>query len=113
DLHGGLLLFARRARPDRLEAGLLTSGWASPTGAPSALDEAALTRTFPGLPVLAQWHFSGSLPGHSGATVPDLHRLPSFRLGRNAFPPRTTGRLPIRLARIVRPSQCVEGTGAG
>src|SRR6266540_3852552 len=70
--------FARRARPNRLGVGLLTSGWGS------LVASAALPRTFPGL--AAQWHHSGSLPGHSGATAPVSHRLPSW--GLSGVPPR-------------------------
>src|SRR5438034_4775078 len=70
--------FARRARPNRLGVGLLTSGWGS------LIASASLPRPFPGL--TAQWHNSGSLPGHSGATAPVSHRLPSWGLG--GVPPR-------------------------
>ena len=57
--------FTRRRRSSRARAGLLTPG-------------SSLPRPFPGpSDGLAQWFVSGSLPGHSGATVPDSHRLPS------------------------------------
>src|SRR5581483_4999448 len=57
-------------------AGLLTSG-------------SSLSRPFPGFsPVVP----SGSLPGHSGATVPDSHRLPSSRASPAPTPAGTTGR---------------------
>ena len=56
------------------EAGLLTPG-------------SSLPRAFPGR--MSQWRTSGSLPGHSGATVPDSHRLHfSAGMAPRWLPPR-------------------------
>src|ERR687891_2520654 len=54
-----------------LQIGLLTPG-------------SSLPRAFPG--PWSQWHLSGSLPGHSGATVPDSHRLHFSPAAKDAFP---------------------------
>ena len=47
---------------------------------------ASLRSPEPSQALRAQWHHSGSLPGHSGATVPVFHRLPSS--GLRGVPPR-------------------------
>ena len=58
------------------QAGLLTPG--------SPLPEPSQDRG-------SQWHLSGSLPGHSGATVPDSHRLPFSAPARMPSPPWPPG----------------------
>ena len=100
---------ARRARPNRLEAGLLTSGWALATARTLRSPEPSRA------PIRPQWHLSGSLPGHSGATVPDSHRLPSWGPAGVPLPPRATPRRAIRLAADSTPDPAREplGTLAG
>ncbi len=95
--------FARRARPNRL-------GGRSPDfrmGSSLADWFGSAHEGFapPNLPGSPQWQISGSLPGHSGATVPVLHRLPSW--GSNGLPARSSPPpgATIRLGRIVCPPE--------
>ena len=71
-----------------LQPPTLTRGSTSPPEAGLLTPGSTLPRAFPG--PMSQWRRSGSLPGHSGATVPDSHRLP-FSAAGSTSPAATSG----------------------
>ena len=89
----------------------LTRGSTSPPEAGLLTPGSTLPRAFPG--PMSQWRRSGSLPGHSGATVPDSHRLP-FSAPGSTSPAATSGATQIvqrrhsaRRPRLPQPPQDV------